>query len=112
MIVKGKGYGVKPFVVPLREPETFTLLPGVTIGDIGMKMGRNAIDNGWIQFTYVRIPRTNMLMRYTKVSRNGEVVEPPIAQLAYGSLIFGRRAIVGGIQNIMNSAILMSFRIC
>ena len=69
LIVDGKRYGVKPFVVPLRDPETFSLLPGVTIGDCGAKMGRNAIDNGWIQFTQVRIPRTNMLMRYTQVSR-------------------------------------------
>lgn len=34
--------------------------------------GRNGIDNGWIQFTNVRIPRTNMLMRYTKVTREVE----------------------------------------
>ena len=38
LIVDGKRYGVKPFVVPLRDPETFSLLPGVTIGDVGMKM--------------------------------------------------------------------------
>ena len=58
LIVDGKDYGVKPFVVPLRNPETFDLLPGVAIGDIGMKMGRNSIDNGWMQFTYCRIPRS------------------------------------------------------
>lgn len=68
LIVDGKRYGVKPFVVPLRDPQTFLLLPGITIGDCGAKMGRNAIDNGWIQFTHVRIPRTHMLMKYTKVS--------------------------------------------
>jgi len=27
---------------------TFSLLPGITIGDIGKKMGRDGIDNGWM----------------------------------------------------------------
>lgn len=35
-----------------------------------------------------------MLMKYTKVTRDGKVSEPPIAQLAYGSLIFGRTSII------------------
>lgn len=64
--------------------------PGVAIGDIGKKMGRDGIDNGWIQFTNVRIPRQFMLMRFSKVDRDGKVTEPPLAQLAYGALIGGR----------------------
>jgi acyl-CoA oxidase len=28
---------------------SFTLLPGINIGDIGKKMGRDGIDNGYIQ---------------------------------------------------------------
>ena len=67
MIIDRKSYGVKPFVVQLRTPWDFRTMPGVTIGDNGAKMGRNGIDNGWIQFTRVRIPRSNLLMRYTKV---------------------------------------------
>ena len=70
LIVNKKDYGVKPFVVQLRDTNDFSLMPGVNIGDCGMKMGRNGIDNGWIQFTNVRIPRTNLLMKYTKVSRD------------------------------------------
>jgi alkylation response protein AidB-like acyl-CoA dehydrogenase len=38
LIVKGKDYGVKTFVVQLRDPETFELMPGVNIGDCGAKM--------------------------------------------------------------------------
>ena len=69
LIVKNKRYGVKSFVVPLRDSKDFSLLPGISIGDLGKKMGRDGIDNGWIQFTNVRIPRTNLLMKHTKVSR-------------------------------------------
>ena len=52
MIVKGKNYGVKTFIVQLRNPGDFSLRAGVVIGDIGAKMGRHGIDNGWIQFTH------------------------------------------------------------
>ncbi|KAF5101786.1 hypothetical protein D0Z00_000648 [Geotrichum galactomycetum] len=90
LIVKGKDYGVKSFVVPLRNLSDFTLKPGIAIGDIGKKMGRDGIDNGWIQYTNVRIPRQFMLMKYAKVDSNGVVTEPPLAQLAYGALIGGR----------------------
>ena len=38
LIVKDVDYGVKTFVVPLRD-SNHNLLPGVAIGDIGAKMG-------------------------------------------------------------------------
>jgi acyl-CoA oxidase len=44
-------------------------------------MGRDGIDNGYIQFTHVRIPRGYMLMKHTKVSRSGDVQEPKLQQL-------------------------------
>ncbi|RCK57281.1 Acyl-coenzyme A oxidase 4 [Candida viswanathii] len=47
LIVDGQDYGVKTFVVPLRD-SNHDLMPGVTVGDIGAKMGRDGIDNGWI----------------------------------------------------------------
>ncbi|CAN6674599.1 acyl-coenzyme A oxidase 2 [Trichomonascus vanleenenianus] len=90
LIIDGKDYGVKSFVVPLRSVSDHSLLPGIAIGDIGKKMGRDGIDNGWVQFTNVRIPRQYMLMRYAKVDSDGKVTEPPLAQLAYGALIGGR----------------------
>ncbi|KAL1918951.1 uncharacterized protein VTP21DRAFT_2332 [Calcarisporiella thermophila] len=110
LIVKGKRYGTKSFVVPLRDPKTYQLLPGINIGDIGKKMGRDGIDNGWIQFTHVRIPRSNMLMRHTKVSRGGEVTEPPLAQLAYGALLQGRTAMVNDSGNMSKKALTIAIR--
>lgn len=89
LIVKGKDYGVKTFVVPLRDAN-HELMPGVSVGDIGAKMGRDGIDNGWIQFTHVRIPRFFMLQKYAKVSSLGEVTLPPNNQLSYSALLGGR----------------------
>ena len=45
MIVKGKRYGVKTFIVQLRDPQTFKTLAGIVIGDIGAKMGRAGTGN-------------------------------------------------------------------
>ncbi|WWD19387.1 hypothetical protein CI109_103847 [Kwoniella shandongensis] len=110
MIVDGKKYGVKTFVTQLRDTKTFQLLPGVTIGDIGKKMGRDGIDNGYIQFTYVRVPRAHMLMKHTQVSRDGLVTEPPLAQLTYGALLGGRTSMVADSSNSAKKALTVAVR--
>lgn len=54
------------FIVQLRSLEDHSPLPGITVGDIGMKFGNgayNTMDNGVLQFDHVRIPRDQMLMR-------------------------------------------------
>lgn len=110
LIVNGKDYGTKTFIVPLRDPRNFALLPGITIGDIGKKMGRDGIDNGYIQFTYVRIPRAYMLMKHTQVTRDGKVFEPPLAQLTYGALLQGRTAMVADGANVSKKALTIAIR--
>ncbi len=93
LISKGKDYGVKPFVVQLRD-KNFNLLPGVSIGDIGSKMGREAIDNGWIQFHNVEIPREYLLQKFTKIDADGTVHLTPLEQLSYSALLQGRVTMV------------------
>ncbi|KAJ3098361.1 fatty-acyl coenzyme A oxidase [Phlyctochytrium bullatum] len=110
MIVKGKRYGVKTFIVQLRDPKDFSLKPGIVIGDIGAKMGRHGVDNGWIQFTHVRVPRSHLLQKHTKVSRTGEVTEPPMAQLTYGALINGRVSMVVDSGNVAKKALTVAIR--
>lgn len=46
-------------------------VPGVTIEDMGVKMGLNGIDNGRLIFDHVKIPRINMLNRLADVDENG-----------------------------------------
>lgn len=41
------------------------------VGDIGPKIGFNAMDNGFCSFDRVRIPRMNMAMRHQQVDRQG-----------------------------------------
>ena len=72
LIIDGKNYGVHGFIIPIRDLNTNKTLPGIEAGDIGEKFGFNTKDNGFAIFNQVRIPRDNMLMRYSKVSKKGE----------------------------------------
>ena len=69
-IVKGKNEGLGAYLVPIRDSK-LNELPGVSITDMGMKMGNNGVDNATIAFDNVRIPRVNMMNRYTDVDENG-----------------------------------------
>lgn len=46
-------------------------MKGVNAGDIGPKIGYHSKNNGWCTFDNVRIPRDQMMMKYTKVERDG-----------------------------------------
>eukprot|EP00761_Pharyngomonas_kirbyi_P014036 gb/GECH01014066.1/.p1 GENE.gb/GECH01014066.1/~~gb/GECH01014066.1/.p1 ORF type:complete len:674 (+),score=96.88 gb/GECH01014066.1/:1-2022(+) len=72
LIVRGVDHGIHAFIVPFRNPKTMEPYPGVHIMDIGPKRGFNGVDNGALRFSQVRIPRDNMLDRYSSVTRDGE----------------------------------------
>lgn len=69
--IDGKALGMHPFLTPLRDLETHRLLPGVDAIDMGPKVGANAMDNGYITFDKVEIPRGNLLARYQIVHPDG-----------------------------------------
>ena len=72
IFIDGRCYGVHPYIVPLRDIRTHKLLPGVLIGDCGPKNGQNEVDNGFILFDNVRIPKENQLDRISGVDENGK----------------------------------------
>lgn len=67
LIIGNEQFGVLPFFVQLRDRETFIPMPGITLGDMGPKLGYNGKNNGWACFNQVRIPRENILSRYVSV---------------------------------------------
>jgi acyl-CoA oxidase len=77
LLLKGKDYGVHNFMVQLRDLETHDAMPGVTLGDIGPKIGFNNVDNGYCTFSRVRIARKNMGMKFATVTREGKYVKNP-----------------------------------
>lgn len=42
----GKYHGIHPFITQLRDEESHKPLEGITIGDIGNKLGYNTWNNG------------------------------------------------------------------
>lgn len=99
-------HGPHPFIVQLRDLETHKPLKGyafvvdkletslkfyrIQVGDIGPKFGINGSDNGFLLFDHYRIPRKNMLMRFSKVNPCGQYVAPKHAKLGFGSMVFVR----------------------
>lgn len=49
LIIDNKDYGLEPFLVQLRDSK-HEPLPGIECGDIGMKVGYNPKDNGYLKF--------------------------------------------------------------
>jgi acyl-CoA oxidase len=75
LIIAGTDYGINAFVVPLRDIGG-KILKGITIGDCGLKMGLNGVDNGTIRFEKVVIPKENMLDRFASINEKGGFESP------------------------------------
>lgn len=68
--VNGRHEGINGFLVRLRD-EKGVIMPGVTINDMGYKMGCNGVDNGKLAFNNVRIPIDCMLDSIASISEDG-----------------------------------------
>jgi acyl-CoA oxidase len=95
LIIKGENYGMHPFIVQLRTLEDHSVLPGIEVGDIGPKFGFNTIDNGYLKFDHVRIPREHLLMKNAVVEPDGTYKRIAKSEkAAYSTMIFVRAMIV------------------
>ncbi|CAG8449408.1 16096_t:CDS:10 [Dentiscutata heterogama] len=110
IIIDSENHGINWFVVPLRDRKTGHLLPGITAGDLGAKYGRHGLDSGWIQFSNVRIPRKNMLMKWSKVTEDGKYIPPQNPAIAYTPLIGERLTVLSGTQNALGRALTIACR--
>lgn len=62
------GYtGIHGFLLRLRNPD-MSPCDGVTIEDMGAKMGCNGVDNGKLRFHNVRVPRSSLLDATSKLN--------------------------------------------
>lgn len=94
LIIKGRDYGIQPFIVQLRDEETHKPMKGVTIGEIGTKFGFNTVNNGFLGLKDVRIPRKNMLMKNAEVTESGEFVKHRSSLLTYATMTMTRVGII------------------
>ncbi|RAL54702.1 hypothetical protein DM860_001830 [Cuscuta australis] len=114
LITEGKDHGVNGFIVQLRSLEDHKPLPGITVGDIGTKFGNgayNTMDNGVLRLDHVRIPRDQMLMRVSQVTREGKYVQSDIPrQILYGTMVFVRQSIVSDASSALSRAVCIATR--
>jgi acyl-CoA oxidase len=110
LITHGIDRGPHAFVVQIRRNEDHQAMPGVVAGDIGPKMGYNAVDNGFLRFDHVRVPRRAMLMRHSKVDADGTFHPPPVAKASYGTMVFVRSDIVMNAALYMKKAVTIAVR--
>lgn len=106
----GKSYGIHAFLVQLRDEITHKPLKGVTVGEIGAKLGFNSVNNGFLGFDSVRIPLKNMMMKNSEVQANGEYKKSKSSLLTYGTMTYIRVGIVIDGTNLLANAATIAMR--
>ncbi|OQR90342.1 peroxisomal acyl-coenzyme A oxidase 1 [Achlya hypogyna] len=109
----GTDYGVHAFHVQLRHEMTHKSLEGVTLGDIGAKVGFNGVDNGFCAFDHVRVPKDGLLLGAARVawSATGELQPAPAsapAQWGYFTMVKTRVFLVGKAARFLARALAIT----
>ncbi|XP_076759587.1 acyl-coenzyme A oxidase 1 [Xylocopa sonorina] len=104
LYTQGECKGIHPFIVQLRDEDTHEPMPGIKIGEIGTKLGMNGVNNGFLGFENVRIPRENMLMKNSQVLEDGTYVKALNDKLTYGTMVFVRVVLVHDIVTYLSKA--------
>eukprot|EP00889_Picochlorum_renovo_P007473 jgi/Picre1/34503/NNA_001971.t1 len=71
LLIGAENHGIHGFLVRIRDHSTMLPMPGVSIQDMGHKMGCNGVDNAKLAFDHVRVPREALLDAHSSVSENG-----------------------------------------
>lgn len=70
LLLNNEDHGVQAFLARIRD-DNMQVCKDVTVVDMGYKMGLNGVDNARISFNHVRVPRENLLNRFSDVDENG-----------------------------------------
>ncbi|RWS24161.1 Peroxisomal acyl-coenzyme A oxidase 3-like protein [Leptotrombidium deliense] len=69
-----KCHGLHSFMVKVRDPKTQKPFAGITIGDMGPKIGLNGLDNGFMHFNNYRIPKGSLMNSHADITSDGKYV--------------------------------------
>ncbi|CDW72715.1 peroxisomal acyl-coenzyme a oxidase 3 [Stylonychia lemnae] len=115
LYVDGICHGPHAFLIPLRNKENHMPFNGITVGDCGKKQGLDGIDNGFIIFNNYRIPKQNMLNRFSNINEEGKF-ESKIESadqrfgLSLGALSAGRILLINGSSVGLQYALKIALR--
>lgn len=92
LVVAGTSYGPHAFFIQIRDLTTHEPLEGISVGDIGPKLGFPAVDNGFLRFNNVKVSSECMLNRFARVNSGGvyEMTDPNAIKILYSSFVKGR----------------------
>eukprot|EP00916_Digyalum_oweni_P012750 GHVL01021053.1.p1 GENE.GHVL01021053.1~~GHVL01021053.1.p1 ORF type:complete len:477 (+),score=41.75 GHVL01021053.1:628-2058(+) len=94
--IKNEAHGIHAFLVRIRD-KNLKHLNGVTIEDMGLKIGANGVDNAKLSFCQVRVGRDALLDRHSQVMKGGK----------FHSLVSGKRQ-----RFLVQANQLLSGRLC
>ncbi len=111
LLVKGKDYGFHAFVAQIRD-EHHKPLPGVTVGDLGPKMGYNQYDSGYLLVKQLRVPRFSMLARHQHLERGGVYRKAPrhLQKISYFTMLSARVRIVSYSARTLGKSLTIAVR--
>ncbi|KAK3258838.1 hypothetical protein CYMTET_32136 [Cymbomonas tetramitiformis] len=109
LIVDGTSHGPHPFVCKMRVGGE--LIPGIQVGDMGVKTIANDLDNAWLRFTRVWMPKESLLAKYADIIDNKYVqvgkekmrIEVIGQRLLTGRLVIAQ-ACIFSIQDVFKKA--------
>ncbi|XP_064622963.1 peroxisomal acyl-coenzyme A oxidase 1-like [Lineus longissimus] len=107
---RGKRCGLHAFLVQIRSLQHHQPMPGVTVGTIGPKFGGRGAENGYLILNRVRIPRTNMLMKYAEVSADGVFKRLGRDKATYGTMVLVRTKITNWAFHILSQSVTIALR--
>ncbi|CAC5407985.1 E1.3.3.6 [Mytilus coruscus] len=110
LFTQGTCHGIHTFMLQTRSLDDHSVLPGIEVGVIGNKFGFGTNDNGYLKLTNVRIPRDNMLMRYSKVLEDGTYIKPQNSKVSYGVMVYVRSMIVKQAFSALAESCVISIR--
>jgi acyl-CoA oxidase len=114
LVTQGQSHGVHALLVPIRDGDGAPM-PGVTIGDCGRKAGLNGVDNGWLIFDHVRVPREALLNGFGDIAQDGRYSSSIANETRrfftmLGTLVRGRISVTGGAVTATLKALTLAIR--
>jgi len=71
LYVGGVNEGIHGIVVRIRD-DNLNKMPNVVVDDMGHKIGLNGVDNAKLEFHNTRVPRENLLNKFSDISSDGK----------------------------------------